>query len=309
MIIHEGYNNLQLGNPVVTLGIFDGVHRGHRSLLDTLVLRSKESNGESVVITFHPHPRLVLDQNKTNISFLTTMKEKVTLLDNAGIDHLVIIEFTKEFSRVQACEFIKEILLNKIGTKHLILGYNHHFGRSGKGDFNTIKQCAESGDFTVEQVQGLHTEEGAISSSTIREALLSGRIDDANNWLGYYYSLRGTIVKGKQIGRSIGFPTANIKPDDPYKLIPENGVYAVEVRLDRNTYPGMMSIGTNPTVNTDLMIRSLEVNILNFDMDIYGRNITVIFRKRLRDEMTFENTDKLAEQINLDKLQVLAILT
>lgn len=309
MITHEGYNNLQLGNPVVTLGIFDGVHRGHRSLLDTLVLRAKESNGESAVITFHPHPKLVLDQNKANLSFLTTMQEKVSLLDNAGIDHLIIIEFTKEFSRIEACEFIKEILVNKIGTKHLILGYNHHFGRSGKGDFKTIKQCTESGDFTVEQVQGLHTEEGAISSSSIREALLSGRIEDANNWLGYNYSLRGTIVKGKQIGRAIGFPTANIKPDDPYKLIPENGVYAVEVVLDRNIYPGMMSIGTNPTVNTDVMISSLEVNILNFDMDIYGRNIKVIFRKRLRDEMTFENTAKLAEQINLDKLQVLAILT
>lgn len=274
-----------------------------------LVLRANESDGESVVITFHPHPRIVLDKNKTNLSFLTTMQEKVSLLENAGIDHLIIIEFTREFSRIEACEFIKEILVNKIGTKHLILGYNHHFGRSGEGDFNTIKQCTESGDFTFEQVQGLHTEEGAISSSTIREALLTGRIDDANKCLGYFYSLSGTIVKGRQIGRSIGFPTANIKPDDPYKLIPENGVYAVEVRLERNIYPGMMSIGTNPTVNTDLKIRSLEVNILNFDEDIYGRNITVIFRKRLRDEMTFENTDKLAEQINLDRQQVLTILT
>jgi riboflavin kinase/FMN adenylyltransferase len=308
MILHEGFENLDLGNPVVTLGIFDGVHRGHRTLLDRLVLSAKESKGESVVITFSPHPRLVLDRNRKRLSFLTTMEEKVTLLEMANIDHLIIVEFTKKFSRIPACDFIKEVLLRKIRTRHLIIGYNHHFGRNGEGDYSTIKQCIESLDFIVDQVQGFQTGEGAVSSSLIRDALLNGMLDDANNWLGYYYSLSGTIIKGRQIGRTIGFPTANIKPDYQYKLIPGNGVYAVEVKLDRATYPGMMSIGSNPTVNNDPGKRSIEVNILNFTGDIYGRTISVVFRKRLRDEIKFDNTAQLAEQIKLDKQQVLQLL-
>lgn len=309
MIIHEGYEHLKLNTPVVTLGIFDGVHRGHRALLDSLVLRAREVHGESVVITFSPHPRLVLDQNRIDLSFLTTMDEKKNLLESANVDHLVIIEFTNTFSRIRACDFIQEILVKKVGTKHLIIGYNHHFGRSGEGDFNTIKQCTESLDFKVEQVQGFHTEEGTISSSSIREALLKGRLDEANRWLGYFYSISGTIVEGRQIGRSIGFPTANISPDYKYKLIPGNGVYAVEAKLDGKRHPGMLSIGSNPTVNNDDRIRSIEVHILDFDKDIYGKVISVIFRKRLRDEIKFDNTKKLAEQMELDKQKVLMLLT
>lgn len=309
MIIHYGYDNLNLVTPVVTLGIFDGVHRGHKSLLDRLVSRAKEVHGESVVITFSPHPRLVLDQNHRNLSFLTTMEEKKVLLENANIDHLIIIEFTSQFSKIQACDFVKEILLKKIGTKHLILGYNHHFGRSGEGDFGTIKKCAESLDFRVEQVQGLHTEEGAISSSSIRDALLKGRLDEANRWLGYFYSISGTIIEGRQIGRTIGFPTANIEPESDYKLIPSFGVYAVEVHLEGSKFPGMLSIGTNPTVNSDIRAISIEVNILDFDMDIYGKSISVVFRKRLRDEIRFDSKEKLAEQMVLDRNQVLQLLT
>ncbi|TAL79508.1 MAG: riboflavin biosynthesis protein RibF, partial [Bacteroidetes bacterium] len=214
----------------------------------------------------------------------------------------------KKFSKIKACDFIKEVLVKKIGTKHLIIGYNHRFGRGGEGDYSTIKQCTESLDFMVEQIQGFQTEEGTISSSSIREALLKGRIEDANNWLGYYYSISGTIIKGRQIGRLMGFPTANIKPDYQYKLIPGNGIYAVEVKLESTTYPGMMSIGSNPTVNEDPGKRFIEVNILNFDGNIYGRSISVIFRKRLRDEIKFENTSQLAEQIKLDRQQVLQLL-
>jgi riboflavin kinase/FMN adenylyltransferase len=308
MIIHEGYKNLKLKTPVVTLGIFDGVHRGHRSLLDRLVSRAKEVAGESVVITFLPHPRLVLDKNPGELSFLTTMEEKTVLLENAKIDHLIIIEFNKKFSRISACDFIKKVLVEKIGTQHLVIGYNHHFGKKGEGDFNTIKRCAESLDFSIEQVQGFQTEEGAVSSSSIREALLKGRIDEANRWLGYFYSVSGTIIEGRQIGRSIGFPTANIKPDYKYKLIPGNGVYAVEVSVDGLVYPGMLSIGSNPTVNEDTRKRSIEVHILNFYEDIYGKFISVRFRKRLRDEKKFENTSQLSEQMNLDKQQVLLLL-
>jgi len=309
MIIHEGYQNLNLVEPVVTLGIFDGVHRGHRVLLDNLVARAEEVKAESVVITFSPHPRLVLEQKNIDLSFLTTIEEKMVLLEKANVDHVIIIEFNKQFSKISACDFIKDILVDKIGTKHLIIGYNHHFGRRGEGDFNTIKQCSESNAFKVEQVQGFHTEEGAISSSSIREALLKGKLDEANRWLGYSYSVSGTIIEGLKIGRSIGFPTANIKPDYQYKLIPGNGVYAVEVHLVDKNYPGMLSIGTNPTVNADIRIRSIEVHILNFNKDIYGRKISVTFRKRLRDEKKFDNLEQLTKQMELDKQDTLQMFS
>jgi riboflavin kinase/FMN adenylyltransferase len=248
MIIHEGFENLNLIAPVVTLGIFDGVHRGHKTLLDHLVERAIEENGESVVITFSPHPRLVLDQNRRNLSFLTTMEEKMVLLEETKIDHLVIIEFNKKFSSTPACDFIKEVLVDKIGTKHLLIGYNHHFGRNGEGDFDTIKKCSETLEFRVEQLKGFQAGNSTISSSLIREALLIGKLDEANRWLGYPYSVSGTVIEGRKIGRSIGFPTANIKPDYEYKLLPCNGVYAVEVKFDGLIYPGMLSIGSNPTV-------------------------------------------------------------
>jgi len=309
MIIHEGYQNLNLIEPVVTLGIFDGVHRGHRVLLDRLVIRAEELKAESVVITFSPHPRLVLEQKNINLAFLTTIEEKIVLLEKAKVDHLIIIEFNKQFSKIKACDFIKDILVEKIGTKHLIIGFNHHFGRSGEGDFNTIKQCSELNAFKVEQVQGFHTEEGAISSSSIREALLNGKLDEANRWLGYSYSVSGTIIEGRKIGRSIGFPTANIDPDNKYKLIPGNGVYAVEVHLDDKNYMGMLSIGSNPTVNADIRIRSIEVHILNYNMDIYGRKISVTFRKRLRDEKKFDNIEQLTQQMELDKQDTLRVLS
>jgi len=309
MVIHEGYENLNLINPVATLGIFDGVHRGHMALLDCLVSRATEAGSESVVITFSPHPRLVLEQNNINLSFLSTIEEKKVLLEKANVDHLIVIEFNIRFSKIQACDFIKDILVEKVGTKHLIIGYNHHFGRSGEGDFNTIKRCSEKFDFIVEQVQGFHTEEGAISSSSIREALLKGKLDEANRWLGYSYSVSGTVIEGRKIGHAIGFPTANIKPDSQYKLIPGNGVYAVEVQLDDKVYPGMLNIGSNPTVNEDIRFRSIEVHILNFDKDIYGRNISVIFRKRLRDEKKFDNLKSLTEQMTKDKQDTLQLLT
>lgn len=309
MIIHEGYENLDLAAPVATLGIFDGVHRGHRALLDTLVSRAQSGKGESAVITFLPHPRLVLEQNNKKLSFLTTMDEKVVLLGKANVDHLIIIEFNTAFSKIPAYDFIKDILVEKIGTKHLVIGYDHHFGRSGEGDFNTIKKCAEELDFRVEQVQGYHTEEGAISSSSIRKALLMGKIEAANRWLGYPYSVSGKVIEGRRIGRSLGYPTANIEPDSQYKLIPANGVYAVEVKINETLHPGMLSIGSNPTVNEDVRLRNIEVNILNFDNDIYGKDISVIFRKKLRDEKKFDNLTQLKEQMGRDKEDTLRLFT
>ncbi len=308
MIIHDGYKNLKLVNPVVTLGIFDGVHLGHKALLDCLVSRAKQVRGESVAITFHPHPRLVLDRQTEGISFLSTLEEKKALLEKAGTDHLVIIKFTKQFSRIKACDFIDKILADEIGTKYLVIGHDHHFGYQGEGDYNTIENCAVSAGFMVEQVEGFKASEGTISSSMIREALSKGKIDDANRWLGYYYSLKGEVVEGRKIGRKIGYPTANISPCDEYKLIPGDGVYAVEAQISNKKWPGMLSIGRNPTVNKKSVPRSIEVNIFNFRRDIYGKNIEIIFRYRLRDEKKFDSTEQLAVQMEKDRKKALQLL-
>jgi len=309
MHIHRGYENIELKKPVVTLGIFDGVHLGHKVLLDRLVSLAAAIGGESVVITFFPHPRMVLEKDNNTLTFLTTMEEKIVLLEKAKVDHLIIIEFNREFSRISACDFVKQVLVEKIGTRHLIIGFNHHFGRSGEGDFDTVRKCTENLDFNVEQVAGFHTGGGAVSSSSVREALLQGRLEDANRLLGYSYSVSGRVVEGRKIGRAIGFPTANIEPDDMHKLIPLSGVYAVEVSLGDGLYKGMLSIGSNPTVNSDSALRSIEVHIIDFDMDIYGSKISVIFRKRLRDEVRFDSVQKLAEQMELDKQTTIRILS
>ncbi len=308
MIIHEGYKNIRLNNPVVTLGIFDGVHMGHRALLDCLVSRAREVKGESVVITFHPHPRFVLDKKTKGISFLSTMDEKKTLLEKTGIDHLIIIKFTSRFSKIKACDFVERILVGEIGTRYLIIGHDHHFGYHGEGDYKTIENCAVSSGFMVEQIQGFRTAEGTISSSMIREALLKGKLDDANNWLGYSYSLKGIVVEGRKIGRRIGYPTANIKPCDQFKLIPCDGVYAVEAQIDNKRLPGMLSIGKNPTVNKTRSSRSIEVNIFNFRKDIYGKEVEIIFRYRLRDEKKFKNTEQLSGQMEKDRERAMRLL-
>jgi len=308
MKIHEGYRDLKLRKPVVTLGIFDGVHLGHRKLLHDLISRAGDVGGESVVITFYPHPRMVLEKETASLFFLSTMDEKKKLLEKCGIDNLVIIEFTKELSRMKACDFVEEVLVKSIGTRHLVVGHDHHFGHRGEGDFETIRECAISMGFEVEQVRGLRASGEAISSSLIRNALITGKLSEANKWLGYDYYLQGSVVEGKKIGRLIGFPTANIKPLDLNKLIPGNGVYAVDTYLANKKHTGMLSIGSNPTINKDGGLRSVEVNIFNFEDDIYGREIEVVFRFRLRDEKKFKNTEELSRQMELDRENALRLL-
>ena len=308
MIIHDGYEDLGLKKPVVTMGVFDGVHDGHRALINHLVCRAREAGGEAVVVTFNPHPRLVLPGKKEDFSFLSTLEEKKRLLEETFIDHLIIIKFDKNLSNLDAIDFIKQILVDKIGVKHFIIGYDHHFGKSRKGDLNIIRKCSEVYDFIVEQVSEVTTPGGIISSSAIREALLSGHLEEANKWLGYNYSLGGTVVGGRKIGRSLGFPTANVKPDDNFKLIPADGVYAVEVQLDDKKIPGMLSIGFNPTVNKNPDKRTIEVNIFDFDGELYNQEIRIIFRFRMRDEVRFDNLEALSEQMRLDKQQALSLL-
>jgi riboflavin kinase/FMN adenylyltransferase len=308
MIIHQGYTNLNILNPVVTLGIFDGVHLGHRALISRLVSKARSVTGESVIITFHPHPRLVLSENKSNLAFLTSLEEKISLLEKEGVGRLIIIPFDHNLSDKEACEFIEEVLVKKIRTKYLIAGYNHHFGRKGNSDFESIQQCAESFGIVVEQVPALITGEGVVSSSIIREALLKGELDEANSLLGYDYFLNGTVVEGKHLGKKIGFPTANIKTDYKNKLMPKAGVYAVEVIISGMKYKGMLSIGSNPTVNDDPYYQTIEVNIFDFENKIYKSKICVVFRRRIRDEFMFDSIALLVEQLHLDKKIALWLL-
>lgn len=307
MEIHHGYDNLLIVNPVVTMGVFDGVHRGHRALLERLVMRAGEKGGCSAVITFDPHPRMVLGKTDPDMSLLTTTPEKTFLLEKAGIDHLIILDFSREFSNTGACEFVNKVLKDKIGTKHLIIGYDHRFGKRGEGDINTIRQCQH--DFTVEHAEGIFQGNEAISSSSIREALQNGKLDEANCMLGYSYSLSGKVVEGHKIGRAFGFPTANIYPDNRFKLVPARGVYAVTVHVGFARYRGMLSIGFNPTINPGNRTLSIEVHIIDFDEDIYGRSISVEFMKRLRDERRFDNTVDLAAQMELDKQETVRLLS
>lgn len=300
MIIYDGYKDLRLKRTVATMGIFDGVHRGHQVLLDHLADKAKESNGESVVITFFPHPRTVIDGIGADIKMLTTQDEKFERIGSAGIDHLVVIPFDEEFSRMPACDFIKDVLVSAIGVSHLVMGYNHRFGRRGEGDFSTIESCNESRSIILEKLDALNIDGYAVSSSAIRDLLLKGDTATANDLLGYNYQIGGVVTMGKQLGRTIGFPTANISTGSSGKLIPGNGVYIVDVIVENVSHKGMMSIGSNPTVNNDPSFKSIEVNILDFDTDIYGKNITVVFRHRLRDEQKFNGIGELKDQLRND---------
>lgn len=308
MIIHQGYENLCIKNPIVTIGIFDGVHLGHKVLIARLIDTAENLNGESVIITFFPHPKLVLSENKSSLAFLTNLDEKIALLEENGVDHLIIIPFDHDLSNKEACQFIEEVLVKKIGTICLIAGFNNLFGRQGDTDFDTIRKCAESFNIEVEHVNALVTDKGIVSSTLIRDSLLRGEIEEANSMLGYNYFMNGVVVEGKRLGRKIGFPTANIYPDSKNKLIPKDGVYAVEVIVDGVEYPGMMNIGSNPTVNDNPSNRTLEVNIFDFDRQIYQSKICIVFRRRLRDEIKFSNITLLIEQLRLDKKMALQFL-
>ena len=308
MIITDGNSFPSLTGPFITVGVFDGVHLGHRALLDQLVLKASQAGRMSVVITFDPHPKLVLGGSKSNLAFLSTPEEKKELLGKSGIDHLVIIPFTMELASMEGRQFISEILVDRMGAGFLLVGYDNHFGKGRDTGFESISRHAARYGLETEQVKGLSGPDGVISSTTIRNALLDGRLDVANSCLGYSYSLTGTVVPGNRLGNSLGFPTANLKPP-LYKLVPADGVYAVEVNIDEKTYGGMLSIGMNPTVNNDRNKKTVEVHIFDFGGDLYGQAVTVVFRYRLRDERKFDNLEQLAAQMRLDKIESLRLLT
>ncbi|MBC8153571.1 MAG: bifunctional riboflavin kinase/FAD synthetase [Bacteroidetes bacterium] len=308
MIVHRGIDTIQpLPNAVVTTGTFDGVHRGHQTILARLGEIAKTNTGESVVLTYWPHPRTVVSNDSQDLKLLSTLDEKVVLLEEAGIDHLVIIPFTRSFSELTSEEFIRQILIEKIGTKKLVIGYDHRFGRDREGGFDYIRAHQSSYGFEVEEIPRQDVEAVGVSSSKIRHALADGQIATANRFLGRPYSLTGTVVKGQQLGRTIGFPTANLQIDDPVKLIPANGVYAVEVIYKDQTLGGMLNIGLRPTVGGTH--QTIETYIFDFDADIYGEHLTLHIREFIRSEQKFPGLPALVAQLKLDEEQARALLS
>ncbi len=308
MEIYFGHKDFKSDKPVVTLGMFDGVHRGHRALLESLISKAKNLGSESVVITLNPHPRIVLSGNDSSLRFLTSLEEKIDLMEEAGIDKLVVIPFSRELSRMPACDFIKKYLVDIIGVEHLIMGFDHHFGYRGYGDAVTVTECASNYGFSVNRQKPLKEGNEVISSTTIRELIIEGSLSRANRLLGYPYLLKGKVVEGKKIGRMLGYPTANIEPDYPYKLIPADGVYAVHVLLDSFSYNAMLYIGPRPTIEYNSGKRTIEVNIFDFDNDIYKKNITVRFLHRLRGDKKFSSREELLDQISKDKAESMRLL-
>ncbi len=307
MIIYQGLDDIQpLPNAVVTSGTFDGVHRGHQTILARLTEVAKASNGESVLITYWPHPRTVVSNDSQNLRLLTTLDEKASLIDQAGVDHLVIIPFTRSFSHLTSEEYINQILIEKIGTKKLVIGYDHRFGRDREGGFEYIKAHQHEYGFEVEEIPRQDVDAVGVSSSKIRAALNEGNIRTANQFLDRPYSLTGTIVKGRQLGRTIGFPTANMQVDDAAKLIPANGVYAVSVEYGGQTLGGMLNIGFRPTVAGTH--QTIETYIFDFDKDIYGEHMTLRFREFLRPEQKFDGLPALVAQLKRDEEAARAVL-
>jgi len=292
----------------VSVGTFDGVHSGHRKIIDKLNSVRDSKGLRSVLITFDPHPQIVLKNRAKDIRILSTLEEKLEIFSQLNIDITYVINFTKDFANTTADDFYRNYLIDKIGLNDLVLGYDHMFGKNREGNYDTLKELSAKYEFTVDRVDEYKPDDFHISSSVLRELLSAdGNVKKAAIILGRNYSIEGTVVEGKKLGRELGYPTANIKIPDEFKLIPAIGIYAVEVILNGNTYTGMMSIGRNPTVTDDKSIK-LEANIFDFNDDIYGEKIKIGFIDRIREEIKFENIDKLRSQLHSDKKISLEIL-
>lgn len=296
------YHNIEdftpLQNAVVTSGTFDGVHVGHQKILSRLKETAKSQNGETVVITFWPHPRLIVSPDSDGILLLSTLEEKIELLEEIGIDHLLILPFTRKLSELSSDAYVQKILLEGIGTKTLVIGYDHRFGKNREGGFDFLQDNTDKYKIDIVEIPKQEIDHLTISSTKIRKALLDGRIEEAKGLLGRNYSFSGLVKKGRQLGRTIGFPTANVHTEKTYKLIPTKGVYAVLVYLRDKVYQGVMNIGSRPTVDGEGITQ--EVHILNFDDDIYGEKLKVEIISFLRSEKKFEDIKDLVMQIKVD---------
>ena len=291
----------QVTNSIVTIGTFDGVHLGHQKIIKRLVELKQKQGGEIVLFTFDPHPRKILFPEQKDLKLITTTEEKCDILKQFGVDHVLVYPFTTEFSKMQAQDYISNIIVKGLKTKTLVIGYDHRFGSNREGSIDTLKQFAPIYHFDLEEIPAQEINQLNVSSTRIRKAIEDGDIQTANDFLGYTFFITGEVIKGKQLGRTTGYPTANIFIDNADKLIPKIGVYAVNVVLKGVTYKGMLNVGTNPTTDFDNKIK-IEVNIFDFDADIYGDTLKVEFVKWIRNEEKFANLDELKQALANDKL-------
>jgi riboflavin kinase/FMN adenylyltransferase len=307
MKIYHGIDDFtKLNFAVVTSGTFDGVHVGHQKILARVSEIAQRHRGETVVITFWPHPRLVLHPEDDTLKLLNTFEEKAALLKDHGINHLIRIPFTKEFSQLTSEQFIRQILVETIGTKKLVIGYDHHFGKNREGSFEQLKENAPRYGFDVEEIPRQDIDHVGVSSTKIRKAIEEGDIETATHFLGNPYSLTGRVVSGDRLGRQLGYPTANIEIDTKYKLIPMDGIYAVTVKHEHTTLGGMLYIGNRPTINGTK--QNIEVNIFDFNQDIYGESLTISLHNMIRGDMKFGDLEGLKHQLALDEKAARALL-
>ena len=297
--IHKGANAFKgEKQTVVTIGTFDGVHAGHQQIIKRLVDAARIENLESVIFTFFPHPRMVL-QKESGLKLINTIEERTEILDKTGIDHLVVHPFTQQFSRLTAQEFVRDILVNRLKAKKVIIGYDHRFGRNRTADINTLKQFGEDYGFDVEEITKQEVDQVAVSSTKIRNALLDGRVEKANNYLQTPFSLKGTVVKGRGLGKEFNYPTANLKIKEDYKLIPKNGVYVVRSNINGKTHFGMMNIGTNPTVGGEE--QTIETYFFDLDEDLYDKELKIEMLTRIREEKKFSSIEALKTAMRQDE--------
>jgi riboflavin kinase/FMN adenylyltransferase len=305
--IFNDISHFHAPNPVVTIGIFDGVHRGHTEILNRIKMLAASYKGESVVITLWPHPRFVLQPENNELRLLASLDEKIELIEKHAIDNLIILPFDTGLANITYDRFVSDYIVGSIGARHVVVGFNHHFGKDRKGTFENLQKSAREHGIAAERLDQVIIDTMRVSSSGIRHMIEEGRITSANKALGYPYFLNGSVIEGTKLGRTIGYPTANIQLNEPLKMIPRNGVYAVLVRVNNTVYKGMLNIGIRPTLALPKHERTIEVNLFDFQGNIYHQPIKVAFLEWLRCERKFDSLQELREQLAIDKEEVLKI--
>jgi riboflavin kinase/FMN adenylyltransferase len=309
MKVYSINDNPYIIKPVVTIGIFDGVHKGHKYILQSLIARAREVGGKSVVITLWPHPRIVLDKDMWNFRLLHSQEEKIHHLSKLGLDYYITIPFDKSLAAMSACEFVQEYLVDRLHVSRLILGYDNTFGKDRQGNPTGLAACAERSGLIVEKLDEFRESELNISSTSVRNALLEGNLEAAREMLDYDYYIEGRVVTGNRLGRQIGYPTANIHPQSAYKLIPHDGVYAVHIEHKNFLYPGMLNVGLRPTIDSANPVKTIEAHLFDVDIDLYDEEIVIHFRKRIRDEKKFPSVEALKRQLHKDEREIRAYFT
>ena len=308
MKIYHNINEFNaVNNAVVTIGTFDGVHLGHRKIIARIKELAQETGGETVILTFFPHPRMILNPEDERIKLINTINEKAALLEQLGIDHLIITPFSRDFSNQTPEAYIRDVLVNKIGTKKIVIGYDHRFGKDRQGSLDDLLKLGPVYGFEVVEIPEQDIDDVAVSSTRIRTALLDGKIELANTLLGYPFFITGKVVRGDQIGRQIGYPTANIVIEERYKLIPSDGIFAAKIKVNDVLYKGMAYIGSRPTING--ISRNIEINIFDFNEEIYNQQVTLYFYNYVRGDVKFTGLDDLKIQLAKDKIDVQGLLT